>query len=362
MLGISEEQHGDRTRLFMEWQQMNWPVLIDSLNLLEVTAVPITLLIDEYGVIRFKNPNEAQLAAFLGEESPENPVTTSVIWSPELTRAIDAIYSKSAKKIDAAIQTYASIPEKSPRQWFHSGVLYRKRFDSPSAQASDFSMAVTAWGQALAGDPRQYIWRRRIQQYGPRLDKPYPFYDWVPEARKTITARGGVPPELVAEPSGAEYARPGSSTISGRTEEKLHPDPENKLPDDPDDLISVESVVVPSTDKKKPGYRIHLSFSPDAEKDAHWNNESGPMAIWWESAGEWSPPKAIQGIEVAIDAASSSATSSETRRIEFELHPAAELPLPASLKGAVFFYVCEGKTGTCQFVRKSFVIDLRPKE
>ncbi len=54
MVGIIQEQHPDRCRLFMQWKQMDWPILVDSLNLLEVTAVPITLAIDEHGIIRHK--------------------------------------------------------------------------------------------------------------------------------------------------------------------------------------------------------------------------------------------------------------------------------------------------------------------
>jgi hypothetical protein len=37
--------------------------------------------------------------------------------------------------------------------------------------------AVQYWTMALDMDSNQYIWRRRIQQYGPRLEKPYSFYD-----------------------------------------------------------------------------------------------------------------------------------------------------------------------------------------
>ena len=52
MVGIIEEQHPDRARLFMQWKQMGWPILVDSLNLLEVPYVPITLAIDQNGIIR----------------------------------------------------------------------------------------------------------------------------------------------------------------------------------------------------------------------------------------------------------------------------------------------------------------------
>jgi hypothetical protein len=36
---------------------MDWPLMVDPLNLLGVTAVPIVLFIDEYGIIRAVNPD-----------------------------------------------------------------------------------------------------------------------------------------------------------------------------------------------------------------------------------------------------------------------------------------------------------------
>ena len=46
LVGLIQEQHPDRCKLFMQWKQMDWPVLVDPLNLLEVSAVPLALLID----------------------------------------------------------------------------------------------------------------------------------------------------------------------------------------------------------------------------------------------------------------------------------------------------------------------------
>ena len=51
------------------------------------------------------------------------------------------------------------------------------RHDSGFRRIGDFANAVNAWSQARNADPNQCIWRRRLQQYGPRLAKPYPFYD-----------------------------------------------------------------------------------------------------------------------------------------------------------------------------------------
>ena len=45
MVGIIQEQHPDRCRLFMQWKQMDWPILVDSLDLLGVSGVPLTVAI-----------------------------------------------------------------------------------------------------------------------------------------------------------------------------------------------------------------------------------------------------------------------------------------------------------------------------
>ena len=68
--GIVEEQHPDRARLFMQWQEMDWPVSADPLNLLGVTAIPHTYLVDEHGIIRFHNPKPGDLATFLDTTYP----------------------------------------------------------------------------------------------------------------------------------------------------------------------------------------------------------------------------------------------------------------------------------------------------
>ena len=61
MLGIIQEQHPDRCRLFMQWKGMSWPILVDSLNLLNTSVVPQTLAIDEHGIVRLINPDKERL-------------------------------------------------------------------------------------------------------------------------------------------------------------------------------------------------------------------------------------------------------------------------------------------------------------
>ena len=53
IVGLIQEQHPDRCRLFMQWKGMDWPILVDALNLYGVDAVPITYAIDEAHIPAF---------------------------------------------------------------------------------------------------------------------------------------------------------------------------------------------------------------------------------------------------------------------------------------------------------------------
>ena len=43
VVGILQEQHPDRCALFMQWKQMDWPVWLDALNLLQLPASTLYL-------------------------------------------------------------------------------------------------------------------------------------------------------------------------------------------------------------------------------------------------------------------------------------------------------------------------------
>lgn len=57
---------------------------------------------------------------------------------------------------------------------FRLGVCYRMRSESQHPLPGDFQTAVDHWMTARSLQPNQYIWRRRIEQYGPRraTDRP----------------------------------------------------------------------------------------------------------------------------------------------------------------------------------------------
>ena len=354
--GLVQEQHGDRAALFMQWKGMNWPVMVDSLNLLGVRAVPITYLIDEAGIIREVNPKGDTLQKFLATDFQPAKIEAPkfVPRDKATTLAIAAVNTASPTPaaLDAAIKALSDSAEDAA-DFFRLGVLMRKRYDSPSRRTGDFAGAVTAWGKALAANPGQYIWRRRIQQYGPRLDKPYPFYDWVPRARQEIQAAGGEPVELIAQPSGAEIAAP-SKTLDSKTA-PAHPDPEGQLPLDTTTLIRIGQVVVPSTDKRRTGYRVHLQLTPDAKRGGHWNNEAGVSAVRIEAGDGWQVSPSHLPL---VPTTPLVATSSESRAVEFELKPEPDAVDLGPIRASAFYYVCEGESAVCQYLRYDFEIEL----
>ena len=354
VLGIAQEQHPDRTALFMQWQQMKWPVLLDSLNLLGCKGIPVTLLIDEHGFVRFENPQESELATFLATSYQRPQSTASSKGGPERGSAEGIILWGTGQEIDRAISEFQTPIQAAPKDGashFRLGVAFRKRHDSPHRRAGDFGRAIASWKRALDQLPSQYIWRRRIQQYGPRLDKPYSFYDWVHEARETIAVRGETPHPLRVEPCGSEFALPGDRTIA--TARGEHPDPDGSVPQDGDRLIAVVATAVPSTRNAALAYRVHLQCTPNAERKVHWTNDAGPLTFYPEE-GEHYTVENYEGPPVPQDAA----TSAEPRRIEFEVRPKANGKLPAFLRGAAYYYVCEDAGGRCLFLRQPIAIAL----
>ena len=104
VIGIAQEQHADRTQLFMQWHNMDWPVMADPFNLFGVSAVPITLLVDEHGVIRKKNPKSDDLATFLAQEFPKPESAPELVnpnIGPDPRRAIP-------RAVDTLLKTWSA--------------------------------------------------------------------------------------------------------------------------------------------------------------------------------------------------------------------------------------------------------------
>jgi hypothetical protein len=374
MVGIIQEQHPERARLFMQWKRMGWPILVDSLNLLDVSVVPITLLIDEHGIIRGAPPPRGEFRAVAEQflagsfEAPERTVVPGA--APDLAqlersaRRGDAadwrrlgealmLWGGVARRDDAiaALERAVSLAPADGRVHFRLGVAYRARYDDPRGGAADFRSAVSHWSRALQIDPNQYIWRRRIQQFGPRLEKPYPFYDWVETARSEILDRSETPAPLAVEPRGAEIALPAGDFLvaDGSSDE---PDPEGRIHRDPGKLIRVHTATVPPEIRPGATARMYVELRPDPSREAHWNNEMRGLVFWVDPP----PGFEVDRRRVEIDNPPQP-VSDETRRIEFEIRTPASGET-TRLSGYALYYVCEGIRGQCLYRRQDITMDV----
>jgi hypothetical protein len=369
MVGIVSEQHGERARLFMQWKEMDWPVMVDALNVLDVPYVPITLCIDERGAIRKIVPPFAGadniVNEFLAADYPaagDGATKAQRVSAPAKPARLEPVAGAPAaqwrdygdlvffwgdEQLDRAIAAYNKVIEANPEDaetLFRLGVTYRKRYDSATRQPGDFQQAAVYWSRALNADPNNYIYRRRIQQYGPRLDKPYPFYDWINTARNDIAARGETPIVLSLEPGGAELAKPGPFEEAAAGTE---PDPEHKITAD-GRLIAIESVVVPGSVAPGNAARVHVEFMPDATHGAHWNNEVDDVVLWITPPDGWQ----VNGRRLSVPSAHGTAVSQETRRIEFEIRSPDSASGRVEIPAYALYYVCEGASGACLYRRQ----------
>ncbi|MHC4922453.1 MAG: hypothetical protein ACYTG4_00020 [Planctomycetota bacterium] len=361
MVGITQEQHPDRCRLFMQWKQMDFPILVDSLNRTGTKAVPTFTLLDEHGIVRDRRPNPRMLAEFVERtwDAPEKLPSLSSL--PEMYEKGDALTrgdilflgAGRPESLPKALVQYRQALGADPSEataWFRLGVALCRQSEETDGTPDQFGEAMAAWKIARALDPGQYIWRRRIQQYGPLLDKPYPFYDWVETARAEIRARGETPVRLTVEPRGSELAGKGAM-VSNEVPE--HPDPKARVERD-DTLVSVVPVLVPGTGRGPAAYRIHLRLRPTDL--GRWNNEAEPLRAWLKVPGGWTATAAF-----GETGSATSATSGEERVLEFDVR-AEDGAKTGTLVIEAFYNVCTKKDGTCLYRRKDIEVELSPKK
>jgi hypothetical protein len=383
VLGITQEQHPDRCRLLAQWKRFGWPILHDPINIMGSSAVPILVAIDEHGIVRDTKPRLVRFEAdFLNKTFADDAKAGDPVWkTPRLPAGqdgpdFDALLKAAERdptvdawrtlgdaltlwggdnQINAAIDAYVRALKLAPnegRTEFRLGACYRRRYESPWRQTRDFQEAIDHWGRALQRDPNQYIWRRRIQQYGPRLDKPYAFYDWVVEAEQAIRARGQTPIALAVRPGGAEIARPLKS-FSESPAEVRDPDPEGKVHRDREGRARAEVTVVPTRIRPGETARIHIVLRLDGNQRAHWNNEADPLRLWIDPPGGW------QVAERLLTArAEPTAVSGEVRSLEFEVKAPAKVAGKARLEAYSLYHVCDDVGGQCLYRRLDILVDL----
>ncbi|MDG2222226.1 MAG: hypothetical protein P8L85_12665 [Rubripirellula sp.] len=367
LVGIIQEQHADRCRLLRQWQGFDWPILHDPINALGATAVPMFIAIDEHGIVRSTRARLDDFeASFLNQvfeaDASNTPARLTPPQDPDLIPASNSRSKADSlflwhrnHRLDDSIAEYRRALTSDPtdsRSQFRLGVCLLQRFENQAQNASDFQQAIVAWEKALASRPNQYIWRRRIQQYGPRLSKPYPFYDWVKTAEAEIKARGETPISLAVRPSGAEIATPTRSFYRA-ADQAASPDPAGQIHRDQRGLVLASVATVPSHPTAGSTIRLHITLTPNEALRAHWNNEVEPVRIWIDTpAGAQIEQSLVSGINPH------QAESNEPRRFDVELKIPAEAKGKIQLRAYALYYVCEDLRGICQFLRQDIVADI----
>ena len=355
----------------MQWKGIDWKVLQDPINLLNSAAVPLFVAIDEHGVVRSTSPTPEWVRnEFLKTDYPKPLSDTSqAINSADLTKLrSDASQNRttntlralgdglllwgSPDDIDVAIETYEqalAVDEDNAITNFRLGVAYRARYDSASRRPKDFQKAAEHWLAALDANPNQYIYRRRIQQYGPRLDKPYSFYDWVHVARKELKAAGKTPHPISVEPVGAEFAEPAKKLLS--TENQAEPDPKARIRLDRKSMVIPSVVVVPPRIEAGKSAQVHIEFETF---NAKWSNEAGMAVVWIPEPDGWTLSQ--QRFELPRPKL---AESSESRRIDFEVLVSPNAKSGTStIEGYILYYACHNTDGVCIYGRRDIKIPI----
>ncbi len=371
-IGVVQEQHPDRTRLYRQWRQLDWPIFVDSMNTLEhITVVPVPVAINEAGMVVHERFKPEQLETFMRTEwelpdisadynrikrtTPGERPSEAASSADWLAWGRDVFNLGDAEQIDTAVTALETAAKRAPGDGpiqFALGTALRRRYEGPHRKPADNQRAVEHWGLALDANPNHYIYRRRLQQYGPRLDKPYNFYFWVQQARADIRARGEEPLPLTAEPMGSEIAQPEHDASASAIASLVNPDPDGRINRDTKRLVHIEPLITPS--RVRPGHRVRarISFRLNEEITPWWNNEADDVATWLDV------PAGFTIVENNL--AYSNPSEPETRElreleIEFaidELHVDGTVMLP----GYALYYVCEDAGGVCYFLRQDFAL------
>ncbi len=363
VLGVVQEQHSERTKLYKQWKQYDFPIAQDSITKLGAAVVPIFIGIDEYGIVQNTKLRPNGLAKFLKTKF-DAPETASPVMGKETNFAELAEEDPTAENLcmlgdqemlfrdsgmkchDKAIEAYKAALEKNPNNGtilFRLGAAYRQRYDEHSHDDADFDMASKYWTMALDSNPGQYIWRRRIEQYGPRLQKPYPFYDWVGTAIKEIKERGETPIALTVDLTQSELANRSTPNYSN---EDAKPESTEEVSRDGGTFILIESTMVPGYVEAEKPATIHMRLVP---KGAKWNNESTPLTVWIESEG------AKLSKHLLTFDNPNQPDSKENRSLEFDI--LVGKADKCSVKGFALYNVCT-EDGVCMYRRQDFEIEV----
>jgi hypothetical protein len=311
--------------------------------------VPLTVAVDEYGIVRLTElPMSA--AKTIGETFIHQKYAKPAAMPP-----VDRGTFETYRNWTDAIAAYERDVQRSPQDGpahFRLGSAYRARYDSPDRRTSDFANAERQWARALDIDPNRYIWRRRAQQYGPRMAEPYAFFDWIRDARREVAARGETPIPLAVEPGDSEFEKP-DPRVAGAKAPASEPDPRGRIHRDRGEFVAVESAAVPDAPAPGDTVRVHVTFRPNLQTKAHWNNSADPLVYWM------TPPAGARVAARAVVAPNADQeVSQETRTVEYDVKLPDGAATRVTIPGYALYYVCEDVNGVCMYRRHDITVTI----
>ena len=375
LLGVIQEQHAERCRLFQQWKRLSIPIVQDPLNTIGIDVVPVLVAIDEHGIVRslprkpkgfavdfidkvFPEPDGDKSVASLSSVEPafwqtqvdELPSANNVM------KLADSLihWKRSPAVLEQACGLYRQALRREPQRGdlhFRLGVASRMLYEARGQNDSElFTRAVRNWETGLRLNPNQYIYRRRIEQYGPRLKKPYSFYDWVTTARDEIRDRGEEPVRLQVEPNGAEFAQRAKQMDVDTT--ARNPDPQGRILRHAA-LVRTHVNLVPSRPKPGDVVAVHVGFRVTGT--AKWNHETSPLELWVNH-----PAGAVKlSSQSIVDRADYVTTESELPvSLSFEVQIPKDQQQDMELSAFALFNICESAVGQCLFRRHDLTIPI----
>ena len=86
VIGVVQEQHSERTKLYKQWKQYDFPIAQDPVTKLGATVVPMFVGIDEHGIVRNNRLRPGGLAKFLATEFEAPTTAAPVMIRKSITR------------------------------------------------------------------------------------------------------------------------------------------------------------------------------------------------------------------------------------------------------------------------------------
>ena len=375
-IGVVQEQHPDRTRLYKQWRELDWPIFVDSLNTLHhVSVVPIPMALDENGVVVHSSFRPTQLADFMARDkaapipdSPENRVEavsfetlranagSAITWRILGEALFNYGETSDLGESIAAFQKAIELDPEDGYAEFALGAALRRRYESPFRVAGDAQAAVEHWGKSSPSTRTTTSAAEDSSNTDRASTNRTTFIFWVNEAREAIRGRGETPHPLAAEPMGSEIAPPGDDDAVLATKTNL--DPDGQINRDEKGLVGIETLVTPQPVKPGNRVRVRLTFRLREAFTPWWNNEADNLMAWFNL------PDGITRVEGTLQFPNpTEPETQELRQIEAELRIGPDVPGGNTIvPGYALYYVCEDAGGVCYYLRQNFTLSITVRE